>query len=101
MSLLLTFAQVSSAITGISAAVVLLVRPLRDKLLGAKDLRDGQRCLLRHNMLHTYYRHKEEEKIRQYEMEDFIMEYKAYKSLGGNSFIDKIYAEVKDWEVVT
>jgi hypothetical protein len=26
--------------------------------------------------------------------------YEAYKSLKGNSFIDKIYNDIKDWEVV-
>lgn len=29
------------------------------------------------------------------------MLYEAYKALKGNSFIDKIYSEVKEWEVVT
>ena len=95
----LTVAQYASAFSGIVAAVILLIKPLRDKLLGAKELRDGLRCQLRSDMLHTYYKHKDEESIRQYEMENFIMEYKAYKALDGNSFIDIIEREVKTWEV--
>ena len=101
MSLLLTLAQIAGAMTSIAAASALLVRPLRERLTDAKALRDGQRCLLRHNMLHTYYRHKNAEKLRQYEMEDFMMAYHAYKKLGGNSFIDRIYAEIQNWEVET
>ena len=62
---------------------------------------DGVKCLLRHNMMHTYYRHREEKQIRQYEMEDFEAEYKAYKALRGNSFVDKIRSEVMSWEVIS
>ena len=83
------------------AGVILLVKPLRERVTGARELRDGLRCQLRSDMLHTYYKHKDEGKIRQYEMENFIMEYKAYKTLGGNSFIDIINTEVKTWEVLS
>lgn len=61
----------------------------------------GIKCLLRSEMLTIYYHYKESEKIRQYEIENFIMLYKAYKALKGNSFIDKIYNEVMTWEVIT
>lgn len=101
MEILLYIAQIASALTGIVAAVVLLVRPLRDKFTGAKQLRDGQKCLLRSDMLHTYYKHREEKTIRQYELENFIAEYKAYKALKGNSFVDIINQEVREWEVLT
>jgi len=96
---ILTIAQYASAVSGILAFVVLFVRPIRDKVTGAKELRDGLRCQLRSDMLHTYYRHKDDKTIRQYEMENFIMEYKAYKALHGNSFVDLINQEVKTWEV--
>ena len=61
----------------------------------------GIKCLLRSEMLNTYYRHKDSEKIRQYELENFILLYRAYKALRGNSFIDKIHKEVMSWEVET
>lgn len=61
----------------------------------------GIKCLLRSEMLRTYYGNKETETIRQYELENFIKLYKAYKALKGNSFIDKIYKEVMTWEVIT
>lgn len=62
---------------------------------------NGQRCQLRNEMLRIYYRHREDEKIRQYEYENFVMLYEAYKALKGNSFIDKIYKEVQSWEVIS
>ena len=52
-------------------------------------------------MLRMYYRHCDAGTIRQYEYENFMYEYKAYKALGGNSFIDRIYAEVKTWHIET
>lgn len=99
--LLLTLEKYSGCITSITAAVLLLVRPIRDRILGLDLIRDGLRCLLRSDMLHIYYKHREKQTIRQYEYENFIFLYKAYKALGGNSFIDHIYKEVSEWEVVT
>jgi hypothetical protein len=64
-----------------------------------KRIVEGQRCQLRSEMLNTYYKHKDEDKIRQYELENFLLMYKAYKALKGNSFIDKIHDEVIEWEV--
>lgn len=61
----------------------------------------GIKCLLRSEMVSTYYRNKDAKKIRQYELENFIKLYQAYKALKGNSFIDKIYKEVMTWEVIT
>ena len=61
----------------------------------------GIKCLLRSEMLRTYYHNKDSEQIRQFELENFIALYKAYKALKGNSFIDKIHKEVMSWEVMT
>lgn len=66
-----------------------------------KKVANGQRCQLRSEMLQIYYRNKDSKKIRQYEYENFVYLYEAYKALKGNSFIDKIYEEVHSWEIVT
>lgn len=62
---------------------------------------EGTKCQLRSEMLRIYYHHRESEEIRQYEYENFVMLYEAYKALKGNSFIDKIYKEVQTWTVVS
>lgn len=62
---------------------------------------EGVRCQLRSEMLRCYYRNRETRKIRQYELENFVKLYNAYKALKGNSFIDKIYSEVMEFEVIT
>ena len=70
-------------------------------IVSMKRIANGTKCQLRSEMLRTYYKHRETEKIRQFEYENFVLLYEAYKALHGNSFIDKIYKEVQTWEVVS
>lgn len=62
---------------------------------------NGTKCQLRSEMLRIYYHNKIDGVIRQYEYENFVFMYEAYKALKGNSFIDKIYKEVQSWEIVS
>lgn len=94
-------ARWAGSITTICAAAVLFIRPLRERALGTKSVQEGQKCLLRADMLRTYYRHREEGKIRQYELENFLAEYQAYRALHGNSFMTKVHDEVVTWDVIT
>lgn len=70
-------------------------------IVSVKKVSNGTKCQLRSEMLRVYYHNREAEKIRQYEYENFVMLYEAYKALNGNSFIDKIYEEVHSWEIVS
>lgn len=101
METLLLFAELAGAITGIAACVCLLVKPLRNRVLGLNDVREGQRCLLRSDILNVYYKYREQKMIRQYEYENVVLLYKAYKALGGNTFVDHIYNEINEWEIVS
>ncbi len=95
-------AQVSGFIVTIAAALALFVKPIRSKLFGLNEIREGQKCLLRSEMLQIYYKGKERNNtLRQYEFENFCLLYNAYKAEKGNSFIDKINKEVNEMEVVT
>jgi hypothetical protein len=62
---------------------------------------NGVKCQLRSDMLRIYYHCRDNKTIRQFEYENFIFLYEAYKALKGNSFIDRIYAEVKTWRIET
>lgn len=62
---------------------------------------NAQKCLLRSDMLHIYYHCRDKRIIRQYEYENFVMLYEGYKALKGNSFIDKIYKEVQEWDIIS
>lgn len=95
-------AQVSGFLTAIAGALALFVKPIRMKIFGINEIREGQKCLLRSEMLQIYYKGKERNNVlRQYEFENFCLLYAAYKAEKGNSFIDKINEEVKRMEVIT
>lgn len=101
MELFKNIVVVCSGLATIIGLICLLVKPIRKKLLGDKDTRNGLKCLLRSDMLRTYYKHRDENKLRQYEFESFMLEYSAYKAMGGNSFIDKVKEDVKKMEVLS
>lgn len=81
--------------------IVALVGAIVPVIVSVFKISNGTKCQLRSEMLRIYYHNRETKTIRQYEYENFVMLYEAYKALKGNSFIDKIYGEVKTWEVVT
>ncbi len=81
--------------------IVALVTAITPMIVSNRKISNGTKCQLRSEMLRIYYHHQETKTIRQYEYENFVMLYEAYKALKGNSFIDKIYSEVKTWEIVT
>ena len=67
-------------ILAIASAAALFLKPLRDKVFGLKDISDGVQCLLRSDMLRTYYKHQEESVISQHERQNFEAEPAAYKA---------------------
>ena len=93
-------ANMASAVSTILLLLIMLIKPLRNICFGLKDLQEGQKCMLRADMLRVYYKHIDKQQIRQHEYENFMYEYKAYKALKGNSFIDHIKAEVDSWSVI-
>ena len=84
-------------LTEISALVVALI-PIFTRI---SKITTGQKCQLRSEMLRIYYHNKDNRRIRQYELENFMALYEAYKALKGNSFIDKIHSEIETWDVDT
>ena len=70
-------------------------------IMSVKKIGNGTRCQLRSEMLRIYYHCHEKGVIRQYEYENFVMLYEAYKALKGNSFVDKIYKEIQELEIIT
>ena len=70
-------------------------------IVSIRKVANGTKCQLRSEMLRIYYHNRQDGEIRQYEYENFVFLYEAYKALKGNSFIDKIYTEVKTWEIVS
>lgn len=97
MGYLESIASIIGCITVIVGAIVSIWKCLKEQA----KIREGQKCQLRADMLRTYHRNKETRTLRQYEAENFVMMYQAYKAMGGNSFIDEIYEHVTKWDVET
>lgn len=90
-----------TAIVTIVGEIVALAGTITPVLFKISKVSNGTKCQLRSEMLHIYYKGIDKKTIRQYEYENFLMLYEAYKALKGNSFVDKIKAEVDEWQVVT
>ena len=100
MELLETIATYAKDICSVATCLALLIKPIREWILGTKEIREGQRCLLRSEIMRIYYRHHDDKKLREYEYKNLVQCYEGYKALKGNSFIDHIYAEMQEWEIV-
>lgn len=92
-------AAIALTITQIATCAVLLIKPLREWVMGVEDVREGQRCLLRSQIVRTYYHNVDTQTLKQYEYENMVACYKAYKRLGGNSFVDHIHEEMETWTI--
>ena len=92
--------QIAKDICSITTCAALLIKPFREWLLGTKAIREGQRCLLRSEIVRIYYRHIDDRQLKEFEFKNMQQCYEAYKALEGNSFIDKIHAEMLEWTIV-
>lgn len=100
MEFLESVADFAGKLCQLAACGALLIRPLREWLLGTAAIQEGQRCLLRSEIVRNYYRHHNSKQLQEYQYRNLVQCYRAYKTLGGNSFVDHIYAEMQDWEII-
>lgn len=100
MEVLRVIADHAGDICQIATCAALLIKPIRERILGTKNIREGQRCLLRAAIMQIYREHKETRTLSEYEYRHLEYCYKAYKAIGGNSFIDHIYEEMQSWDIV-
>lgn len=89
-----------TAVVTLIGEIGVLVGVIVPVIVSVRKIKNGMKCQLRTEMLMIYYRNREVKTIHQYEYENFVMLYEAYKALKGNSFIDKIYKELQEWEIV-
>lgn len=93
-------AAAAANLMAVASFLAFLIRPIRERLLGMEAIREGDRCLLRAEIVRIYYRHLEGQCLREYEYRLLVSCYEAYKALGGNSFVDRIYGEMVGWKIV-
>ena len=100
MKIFLIITQIAGCITAIMTAIAIFVKPIRQRIFNSKKANDGEKCLLRCEILNIYYKGLEKREIHQYEAENLVKLYEAYKALGGNSFIEEVYSDIKEWKVI-
>lgn len=66
----------------------------------AKYIFEAIKGLLRHAILSVYDACKVERKITRYQLQNVHFLYAIYKKLGGNSFVDEIMEEIKDFKII-
>lgn len=92
--------QWAKDLCSIATCAALLCRPVREWLFGFSAIKEGQRCLLRSEIVRLYYRNHDARQLREYEFRNMKQCYNAYKALGGNSFIDRIQEEMQEWDII-
>lgn len=55
---------------------------------------------LRHHITNIYFRYLDSETLPAYEKENLIGLYEAYCALKGNHYVEEIYKDMMDWDVV-
>lgn len=86
-------------IIAISTEIITLIGVVIPVVASISKIAQGTKCQLRSEMLRVYYKNLDRKEIRQFELENFIKLYEAYKALHGNLFIDRVYKEVLEWKV--
>ena len=66
----------------------------------AKYVLEATKCSLRNDILGIYDRCKDKKQITRYQLQSCHFTYSIYKKLGGNSFVDEIMEEIKEFEIV-
>lgn len=69
-------------------------------LIFAKYVVEAVKCLLRNDILSIYDKCKGKRQITRYQLQSVHLSYTIYKKLKGNSFIDEIMEEIKDFEII-
>ena len=90
--MILRAAAILTALATVGGAAAWTVRMVR-------SFGNGIKCLLRKDMMDAYYHNREDAVLHEYEKKNFLYEYEAYKALNGNSFIDDIAKQVREWKV--
>ena len=56
MEIFLIITQIAGCITAIMTAIARFVKPIRQRIFNSKKANDGEKCLLRCEILNIYYK---------------------------------------------
>jgi hypothetical protein len=106
-----TIKTIVQILSGSVTVLLFAVKPFRLWFLGIKEHRrniaeeeatekESVKCLLRSEIVRIYYANRGRCALHSFEYENVAMLYRAYKEMGGNSFVDRIWEEMQDWEIL-
>lgn len=98
--MLMEIAKYLGAITSIITGIAVICKPVRERLFGVASIKEGQKCLLRAEIVRIYYRNICDKTLREYEYTNMESCYAAYVALGGNSFVKRIHSEMQSWKII-
>lgn len=110
----MTIELLVSIAQGAAAAVTVAlfcIKPFRHWFLGIKERKksvedreatehESVKCLLRSEIVRIYYANRSRRALHSFEYENVAMLYAAYKEMGGNSFVDRIWEDIQDWDII-
>ena len=111
MEQLLTIAALFQGLAAATTFIVFFIKPVRHWFLGIKEHRAEQmeddatekesvKSLLRSEIVRIYYANRDKQALHSFEYENVAMLYNAYKEMGGNSFVGRIWKEIQSWEII-
>ena len=111
MGQLLSIAALFQGLAAAATLIIFFVKPIRHWFLGVKERRaeraeddatekESVKCLLRSEIVRIYYANRERRTLHSFEYENVAMLHHAYKEMGGNSFVDRIWEEISEWAIV-
>lgn len=69
-------------------------------IIFAKYVIAAVKCLLRNDILSIYDKCKDTKTTTRYQLQSVHLSYTIYKKLKGNSFIDEIMEEIKEFKII-
>lgn len=103
--------EVAKGVIPISTCLAILIKPIRERLLGIKAEKDKKEeknnlndeihiCLLRRDMRLIYNMYRKDKIIPERDAIDFFNHYAVYAKIGGNSWVDDAVRKIiNDWIV--
>lgn len=106
-----TYVLLAQGAAALVTIALFFIKPFRHWFLGIKDRKkqiesqeatehESVKCLLRSEIVRIYYANRSRRALHSFEYENVSLLYAAYKDMGGNSFVDRIWEEMQDWAII-
>lgn len=92
--------DITATINELKAMNQSLQKQLEEIQQTSKMLKTSQLDLLRYDMNRLYYKYRPYKKMLDCDKKAFMKFYTDYHDAGGNTWIDTLYEEVKEWGIV-